>query len=146
GWFSLNSDGSLCSNNHRAAAGGLIRDHIGWFISSFVTNLGSCSIMRAKLRGILEGMKMAWDLGIRKLIVKTYSRAAVTILTDLLHQRYKHSNLVDQFRSLRSRDWEISIHHIYRETNFPADFLANRGHNCELDTHICAVPDSNLLY
>ncbi|CAN1790174.1 Putative ribonuclease H protein At1g65750 [Linum perenne] len=57
GWFTLNSDGSLYSHNNRAAAGGLIRDCEGKFISSYAVNLGTCSIMRAELRGIIEGMQ-----------------------------------------------------------------------------------------
>ncbi|CAN1123631.1 Putative ribonuclease H protein At1g65750 [Linum perenne] len=59
GWFTLDSDGSLYVQNSRAAAGGLIRDSGGNLISSYVINLGSCSIMRAELRGIIEGMREA---------------------------------------------------------------------------------------
>ncbi|CAN1847925.1 Putative ribonuclease H protein At1g65750 [Linum perenne] len=59
GWCSLNSDGSLYSSNNRAAAGGLIRDHEGRLLAAFAANLGSCSIMRAELRGIIEGMRLA---------------------------------------------------------------------------------------
>ncbi|CAN1144938.1 Putative ribonuclease H protein At1g65750, partial [Linum perenne] len=35
GWFSLNSDGSLYSGPNRAAAGGVIRDNNGRFVSAF---------------------------------------------------------------------------------------------------------------
>ncbi|CAN1776256.1 Putative ribonuclease H protein At1g65750 [Linum perenne] len=54
GWFTLNSDGSLYLQNNRAAAGGLIRDCGGNYVSSYAINLGSCSIMRAELRGIIH--------------------------------------------------------------------------------------------
>ncbi|CAN1256296.1 Putative ribonuclease H protein At1g65750 [Linum perenne] len=54
GWFTLNSDGSLYLQNNRAAAGGIIRDCGGNYVSSYAINLGSCSIMRAEIRGILH--------------------------------------------------------------------------------------------
>ncbi|CAN1759332.1 Putative ribonuclease H protein At1g65750 [Linum perenne] len=94
GWFTLNSDCSLYAQNRRAATSGLIRDWEGKFIASYAANLGSCSIMRAELRGILDGMRMAWDRGIRKLCIQTDSRAAVAILeNDDLHG-HRHSSLV----------------------------------------------------
>ncbi|CAN1189480.1 AT-hook motif nuclear-localized protein 5, partial [Linum perenne] len=47
----------------RAAAGGLVRDCEGRLVVSYAANLGSCSIMRAELRGIIDGMRLAWDKG-----------------------------------------------------------------------------------
>ncbi|CAN1319546.1 Putative ribonuclease H protein At1g65750 [Linum perenne] len=76
GWVYLNSDGSLYTNPNRAATGGVLRDGDGRFIA-FAANLGSCSIMRAKLRGIVEGMKLSWKRGIQKLSIQTDSKAAV---------------------------------------------------------------------
>ncbi|CAN1756352.1 hypothetical protein LINPERHAP1_LOCUS6110 [Linum perenne] len=54
----LELDGSLYVNRSRAAAGGVIQDDNGRFIIAFAVNLGTCSIMRAELRGIIEGMKL----------------------------------------------------------------------------------------
>ncbi|CAN1299864.1 hypothetical protein LINPERPRIM_LOCUS24351, partial [Linum perenne] len=51
---SLNSDGSLYTNPNRVAAGGVIRDDNGRFVSAFTANLGSCSIMRAELTSIVH--------------------------------------------------------------------------------------------
>ncbi|CAN1148459.1 hypothetical protein LINPERPRIM_LOCUS38102 [Linum perenne] len=36
--------------------------------------------MRAELRGIVEGMKLAWEKGIHKLLIHTDSLAAVEML------------------------------------------------------------------
>ncbi|CAN1295022.1 Putative ribonuclease H protein At1g65750 [Linum perenne] len=82
GCFSLNADGSLYSNRSSAAASGVIRDDNGRFVSAFTANFGTCSIMRAELRGIIEGMKLAWDKGIRKLSIQSDSRAAVQMLSN----------------------------------------------------------------
>ncbi|CAN1799031.1 Putative ribonuclease H protein At1g65750 [Linum perenne] len=59
GFFSLNSDGSLYGRNSKATTGGLLRDSEGMFIALYAANLGSCSITRAKLRGIIEGTRLA---------------------------------------------------------------------------------------
>ncbi|CAN1821557.1 Putative ribonuclease H protein At1g65750, partial [Linum perenne] len=79
-WFTLNSDGSLYAQDRRVATCGIIRDCEGKLISSYAVNLGSCSIMRAELRGILDGMRVVWDKGIRKLCIQTDSRAVVAML------------------------------------------------------------------
>ncbi|CAN1846003.1 Putative ribonuclease H protein At1g65750 [Linum perenne] len=146
GWFTLNSDGSLYTQTGRAAAGGLIRDSGGNLITSFVMNLGACSIMRAELRGIVEGMKIAWEAGIRRLCIQTDSRAAVALLSSSDGRLHRHANLVEQFSDLRNRDWEVTIHHIFREANSAADYLANLGHSFDLGCHVVEVPDNTLMY
>ncbi|CAN1139915.1 Putative ribonuclease H protein At1g65750 [Linum perenne] len=144
GWFSLNSDGSAGSNSNRAAAGGVICDEDGRLISAFAANLGTCSIMRAELRGIVEGMKLAWDKGIRKLRIQTNSKASADMLSDLGSRNNKHTNLLNQFSELLSREWLLSIHHIYREANFAADYLANLGQSLQLGVHVLDSPKSAL--
>ncbi|CAN1133467.1 hypothetical protein LINPERPRIM_LOCUS16666, partial [Linum perenne] len=34
-----------------------------------------------------------------------------------------------------SRDWEVTIQHIYRKANNAADYLANLGHEFDIGTH-----------
>ncbi|CAN1175634.1 Putative ribonuclease H protein At1g65750 [Linum perenne] len=81
--------------------------------------------MRAELRGIIEGIILAWEKGIRKLCIQTDSRAAVNILSCVENRLNRH---------------------IYREANFAADYMANLGHSFDLGTHVFQVPDSSLLY
>ncbi|CAN1254624.1 Putative ribonuclease H protein At1g65750 [Linum perenne] len=144
GWFSLNSDGSLYTTNNAAAAGGVIRDGNGRFIKAFAANLGICSIMRAELRGIVEGMKLAWDLGIRKLMIQTDSKAAADMLSVPGNSTSRHASLLQQFSELLSREWCVSVHHIFREANFAADYLANLGQSLPLGVHVLDVPDFSL--
>ncbi|CAN1781229.1 Putative ribonuclease H protein At1g65750 [Linum perenne] len=134
------------AQSNKAAAGGLIRDHEGRLIASFASNLGSCSIMRVELRGIIDGMLLAWEKGVRKLMIQTDLRAAVEILLNDSDLAHRHASLVEQFSSLKNRDWEVSIHHVYREANFTADYLANVGHDLDLGTHVFLYPDTKLLY
>ncbi|CAN1179089.1 Putative ribonuclease H protein At1g65750 [Linum perenne] len=81
--------------------------------------------MRAELRGIIDRMHLAWEKGVKKLMIQTDSRAAVAIL------------LNDSDRTHR---------HIYREANFAADYMANLGHDFNLGTHVFMYPDAKLLY
>ncbi|CAN1770919.1 Putative ribonuclease H protein At1g65750 [Linum perenne] len=102
--------------------------------------------MRAELRGIIDGMHLAWEKGVRKLVIQTDSRAAVAILLNDSNRTHRHASIVEQFTSLKNRDWEVSIHHIYREANFAADYMANLGHDLVLGTHVFMYPDAKLLY
>ncbi|CAN1191028.1 Putative ribonuclease H protein At1g65750 [Linum perenne] len=79
--------------------------------------------MRAELRGIIEGMNLAWERGIRKLCIQTNSRAAVDINLD-----HQHAGLARIYAEMIGRDWEVSLEHVYRESNRLADSLAVKGH------------------
>ncbi|CAN1241518.1 hypothetical protein LINPERPRIM_LOCUS5006 [Linum perenne] len=81
-----------------------------------------------------------------KLCIQTDSRAAVAILEDTDLRCHRHSSLVDPFCVLKSQDWKVSIHHIYREDNNANDYLVNFGHHLELETHVFPFPDNSLLY
>ena len=39
-----------------------------------------------------------------------------------------HSALISSIRELLSRDWTVSVNHVYREVNSCADDLAKLGH------------------
>ncbi|CAN0846720.1 Putative ribonuclease H protein At1g65750 [Linum grandiflorum] len=59
GWFTLSTDGSLQSPQRDATAGGVIRNDRGSFVKAFTMKLSCCSITRAEMRGIVEGLKLA---------------------------------------------------------------------------------------
>ncbi|CAN1153736.1 Putative ribonuclease H protein At1g65750, partial [Linum perenne] len=102
--------------------------------------------MRSELRAIVEGMKLAWNKGIRKLRVQTDLKAAVAMLSKPDNVNNQHASLIEQFFELSSRDWQVSIHHIYREANCAADHLANLGHSLGLGIHVFEFPDVSLQY
>ncbi|CAN1173758.1 hypothetical protein LINPERPRIM_LOCUS9466 [Linum perenne] len=53
---------------------------------------------------------------------------------------------ISQFHLLRNRNWDVTIHHIFREANNAADFLANLGHEFVIGTHVIPCSDPKLLY
>ncbi|CAI0435089.1 unnamed protein product, partial [Linum tenue] len=145
-WVTLNSDGSVHQDSDSAAAGGLIRDHLGYCIAAFACNLGICSITQAELRGAAEGLQLAWDLGFRRVRVELDSRCAVHLLSSNAHPDHQHSAITDRIQALCKRDWEVALYHVYREGNKCVDYLASQGHYLSLGVHSFPASDPTLMY
>ncbi|CAN1302662.1 Putative ribonuclease H protein At1g65750 [Linum perenne] len=144
GWFTLNTDCSRISQSGTTAIGGIIRDSAGNLVRAFCANVGNCSITRAELRAIVEGLKLAWSLGIKKVAVQTDSAAVVAMLQADGCSVHKHAALIAEFQDTRARPWEISLSHIFREANCSADYLANLGHSFWFGFHVFDYPVSSL--
>ncbi|CAN1137708.1 Putative ribonuclease H protein At1g65750 [Linum perenne] len=145
-WVSINTDGSVIQPNSRAAAGGAIRDSQGRCLASFSANLGSCSIMRAELRAAEIGLTTAWGLGLKKVILQMDSFSAVSAIEEQEDTDHQHAILALEFQELKSRSWDISITHVFREANCGADYLANLGHSYCFGLHLFSQPNSSLAY
>ncbi|CAN1136796.1 Putative ribonuclease H protein At1g65750 [Linum perenne] len=91
-------------------------------------------------------MKLAWSKGIRRLRMQTDSKAAVALLSKPINGNNQHASLIEQFSEISSRDWQVSIHNIYREANCAADHLANLGHSLDLGIHVFKSPVVSLQY
>ncbi|CAN1823544.1 Putative ribonuclease H protein At1g65750, partial [Linum perenne] len=111
GW----KDGAVNPLSGKAASGGLIRDEEGRLLKAFTANIGVCSITRAEIRGVLTGLRLAWEAGYKKVLVHMDSRAAIALLQDPNHVTHHHAIEVLQFRDLLTKDWTVEIRHIYRE-------------------------------
>ncbi|CAN1779642.1 Putative ribonuclease H protein At1g65750 [Linum perenne] len=147
GWLTVNSDGSVLGNHSKAAAGGLLRNEEGKCLQAFAINLGVCSITRAEIRGALEGLRLAWLTGFKKVEVQMDSLAAIAILLDMSPViNHQHAVEVYQFRDWVSKDWEIKLKHVYREGNQAADYLARLGHKLHRGCHSIPLSDCNLAY
>ncbi|CAN1148328.1 hypothetical protein LINPERPRIM_LOCUS38022, partial [Linum perenne] len=49
-------------------------------------------------------------------------------------------------KGIKKGVWSVSVKFIYREANYLADFLANKGHELALGTHMIGISESNVLY
>ncbi|CAN0860802.1 Putative ribonuclease H protein At1g65750, partial [Linum grandiflorum] len=114
--------------------GGALRNHSGDWLLTFTANYGRCSITRAELRTIADGLTLAWNWGLDVL-------AASKLLQQRDNPDHQHSSLVLQFQQLLRREWEVKLFHVYREGNCLADHLAGRGHGLPLGTHHVDVSD-----
>ncbi|CAN1191399.1 Putative ribonuclease H protein At1g65750, partial [Linum perenne] len=146
GWATLNTDGSRISSSGATSIGGLIRNERGEFVRAFCANIGDCSITRAELKAIVEGLRIAWSLGIRKVAIQTDSSTAVSILQKGVGEQHQHAALVAEFHDLSSREWELSLSHVYREANCAADYLANFGHSFCVGMYLFQTLDASLAH
>ncbi|CAN1126630.1 Putative ribonuclease H protein At1g65750 [Linum perenne] len=106
--FTINSDGLVDRSSGNASAGGVLRDWQGRSIDAFTTNLGTCSITRAELTGIIIGMERAWSAGIRDLEIQTDSLTAVGLLKNDKATDHQHASLIAQFSRLLDRNWKVT--------------------------------------
>lgn len=51
--------------------GGLIRDDCGKWVRGYARKVGFCSVLEAELWGIVEGLRLAWNLGFRRVEVES---------------------------------------------------------------------------
>ncbi|CAN1128018.1 hypothetical protein LINPERPRIM_LOCUS29940, partial [Linum perenne] len=87
------------------ATGGLNVDERGNFVHAFSANVGTCSITRAELCATVEGMKIVWALGVRKLDIQIDSKTSVSILKKEDKPEHQHAALVFEFQELKRREW-----------------------------------------
>ncbi|CAL1377203.1 unnamed protein product [Linum trigynum] len=143
GWVALNSDGSVV--NGQAAVGGVLRDENGRLIRAFSMKLGEVSITRSELEGIVKGLQVAWNEGLRCIIVQTDSQTAIKLIKEA-ENRHPHFLLVQEARRLLALDWQVQLLHVYREGNFVTDYLASAGHKVQQGIHFLEEPDPMLKY
>ncbi|KAH9666643.1 putative ribonuclease H protein [Citrus sinensis] len=138
-WCKLNTYGSY-RNTGEAGAGGVIRDSFGNWISGFSMNIGESSVIMAELWGLYQGLSIAWNVGIRHLLVEVDSLC----VTQMIFQQVVVPNvfyaLVVAIRDFLSRNWQMSISHIYREANSAAYFMANMAHLVPHGLHLFSNP------
>ncbi|CAN0842043.1 Putative ribonuclease H protein At1g65750, partial [Linum grandiflorum] len=121
--------------------GSALRNHSGDCLLTFTANYGRCSITRAELSAIADGLTLAWNWGARRVAIQTDSLAASKLLQQRDNPDHQHASLVLQFQQLLRREWEVKLFHVYREGNCLADHLVGRGHGLPLGTHPVDVSD-----
>lgn len=127
--FKVNVDGSFRRDSASVACGGLIRDWKGNLVSAFFCNLGSCNSTWAEMWALLLGIKAARDLQLSPVLFEMDSQVVV----NCVHLKYSGNAFLQPLLQeichlLSLDDWSASVHHVFREANRSADFLANLGH------------------
>ena len=127
-YIKLNTDGSAIGNPGPAGAGGVLRDHRGQWITGFSLRGGFASNNMAKLTAVRQGLEIAWNKGYRLLHLELDSKVVLSWLTNQ-NMNYPTNllPLICDCRNLLHQDWEVHVHHMYREANGCADLLAKEG-------------------
>ncbi|CAN1768488.1 Putative ribonuclease H protein At1g65750, partial [Linum perenne] len=133
-WNSINTDGSVIHPLSKSAASSVMRNSQDRFLGAFSANLGSSSIMRAKLRAAEIGLSYAWNMGAKKVILQLDSFVAVNSINGASADDMRHSHTLNDIIKIQQRDWQVTIEHVYREANRVADMLAHLGHSKPLGT------------
>ncbi|KAL9419174.1 hypothetical protein AB3S75_037017 [Citrus x aurantiifolia] len=138
-WYKLNTDGS-CRKDEGAGAGGIIRDSVGHWITGFCMNIGESSVLMAELWGLYQGLLLAWEAGIKRLLAEVDSLCVTQLISKQVVVPNEFYALVGAIREIISRNWQVVITHIYREANSAADFMANTAHSYPQGLHLFSSP------
>ncbi|KAK0573533.1 hypothetical protein LWI29_009571 [Acer saccharum] len=139
-WIKLNVDGSRNFDLGSIVAGGVFRDNNHNWLGGFAMNKGVGSALEAEMWGILEGIRIAWKAGYKKLIVETDSTVAVHLIKANSAQNHQLFSIAHACRKYMEKDCSCLIRHGYRESNRVADSLAKLGHSMDVGTVMFQKP------
>ncbi|GLT41648.1 hypothetical protein SLA2020_156950 [Shorea laevis] len=145
GWHKLNTDGSCSLARNSATAGGLIRDSGGNWVSGFIVNVGHASIFVAELWGLREGLRLCKALGIPRVAAEMDSQMAVRFINEGREVDNLFTAILLDIKSLMLEFEACTVHHILRERNAAADYLASLGHSSQPGLSILNSPPCGLL-
>ncbi|KAL6570169.1 hypothetical protein OROMI_014683 [Orobanche minor] len=126
GWWKLNTDGAARGNPGDAAAGGIIRDHVGKPLIMFSEFLGDRTNNFAELYAIWRGLEFCIDNHFDKVWVEVDSKIALSLIEHSTTSHWQLQGIISKIRDFRG-SIEIRFSHIFREGNAVADWLANHG-------------------
>ena len=88
--------------------------------------MGICTSIKAEIKALLRGLKLANQMDIDKLRVQVDSATLAGLLKDDVTLPVEHKPLLHQCQELINQDgWHVTISHCFREANKVADALAN---------------------
>ncbi|XP_040992478.1 14.7 kDa ribonuclease H-like protein [Juglans microcarpa x Juglans regia] len=126
GRFKLNVDGGSCGNPGESGWGGIIQNHKGLVEAGFAHSYGQATNTVAKCRALLDGLQLCKQLGLRDILVESDSTVIVGWLASRICRYWFLWDFWEEDRELGS-ELHVQFHHIFREANMVADFLAKQG-------------------
>ena len=127
GWFKLNSDGASCGNPGKAGGGGLIRDCNELWIKGFARSIGFATSITAEFWALRDGLKLALNAGIQRLIVKLDVKVVVDLIKSNATTNKPFAPLLYDCRCLLTRFIQAQVVPVYREGNRCTNVLARWG-------------------
>ncbi|XVF26661.1 hypothetical protein REPUB_Repub14bG0036800 [Reevesia pubescens] len=114
GLVKINMDGSVNSVEKIASAGGLIHDANGSWIIGFTYRIGNTSALGAELWGILQGLRLCWSRGFRKVEMKIDSLVAVSKIEVEISSFEVNGMILREIKDMLNRNWTCSITRVKR--------------------------------
>ena len=86
--------------------------------------MGMCTILATEVWAIIQGFHLAWEKGVRNLIVETNSIEAHNGISrrQLINNNY--NALFKECGDLLRKDWTVKLKYVFKECNQTADMLA----------------------
>ncbi|XVE64144.1 hypothetical protein DITRI_Ditri07aG0078100 [Diplodiscus trichospermus] len=98
------------------------------------------TVIRAELWGLLKGVELAWNIGIRNLQVEVDSKEVIQAIEENMDTVRISPSLISGIKEMMRREWVVSLRHAYRETNQAADSLAKLVYRLPIGEHILENP------
>ncbi|CAN0890760.1 Putative ribonuclease H protein At1g65750, partial [Linum grandiflorum] len=95
--------------------------------------------------GAIFGLRLAWELGFRKVNLQLDSQCVVDALLGDPPDDFRHSSCIREARNLLRRTWDVTVSHIFCEGNRVADALAHYGHSRPLGLHTLSCLSSDVI-
>ncbi|CAL5428867.1 unnamed protein product [Camellia sinensis] len=121
--FKLNTDGA--TNENHAAAGDIIRDNHGNWVSGFCRFLDKTNSLTTELWTLRDGLKLALDMGLTPIEVESDALTLVHMVLNNCNDQHHLSNIVHDCKFLLDSLRLPTVKHIFREANQSVDALAN---------------------
>ncbi|KAJ1396220.1 Ribonuclease H domain [Sesbania bispinosa] len=143
-FIALDTDGSAIGNPGLAGYGGIFRDSLGHWITGYHGHIGFSDITKAKILGILQGLKIAWERKFQNLICYTDSMYSIRLIKNEDISYHCDAPEIVEICDLLARDWRVDLRHTLREGNACANLLAKRGARDTTSFRLLPRPPSDL--
>nr|TKS08369.1 uncharacterized protein D5086_0000103910 [Populus alba] len=146
GFVKLNTDASYKYNCSRSSVAGVCRDEHGVWLLGFSSRVKSGSAFESELLAVREALKLAWDKGLKRVIVESDSESVVNRIRNQLTRRPKNQieAVILERQSYVSREWNCFLQHAHREGNFDADALTKIIISESFELHVFNHPPRSL--
>lgn len=105
--------------------------------------IGVCSALEAELWGALEGLRLAWETGLARVIL--VDNLAVVQMVNGEDRELHHNPVVRGVKNMLRRTWTVRVQHVYREGNAVANQMAALAWRYGMDLQIYRSPPVELM-
>ncbi|XP_039000378.1 uncharacterized protein LOC120126177 [Hibiscus syriacus] len=106
--------------------------------------MGIFSVLDVELCGVLEGLELAWQLDLRRVIIETDSSEVWKLLLCRINMD-RVSSVVPYLIEIIRKEWELQFVHVLREGNLVADAMAWLAWSLSFRLHTFRNPPTEVL-
>ncbi|GLT79766.1 hypothetical protein SLA2020_512430 [Shorea laevis] len=111
-------------------------DELGNWMGGFARRVGFTTSLSAEMWAIRDGLKIAIDRAIYRLILETDCEGATLLLNSAISHFHSLGTLISDCRMLPALFHEVEINHVLLEANAAANYFAKLGAKSDLPSVI----------